>query len=114
MVPAYSTAMMTTMSADEAMVAVRDPTAQYAALLGRMNGLEGEHQRIHAELAESRTKVAALEARPTGGGGGRGNEFRLIDPKWFLRSSPDVTNGERGPKPPGANSRTSMPALPTV
>ena len=71
------------MSAEEALTALQDLTSQHQVLLSRMSGLEGEHQKIHAELAESRNKVAALETRPTTGGGGAA-AFRLIDPKTMV------------------------------
>ena len=86
-----STATMT-MSADQAMTALNDLTAQHATLLGRMNGLEGEHQRVHAELSGAKQEIATLTikcnimegdiaSKSPVDGGRRGYEFRLIDPK---------------------------------
>ena len=69
---------------------------QHNTLLGRMANLEGEHQRVHAELATSkahltqaRQEVAALQLKTNklegdvaAGNGGRGGfQFRLIDLK---------------------------------
>ena len=77
------------MSAEEAQAALQNLTAQHTVLLSRMSGLENEHQRVHGELAkyhaeldESKSRVAALESRPTTGGGSFA--FRLIDPKTMV------------------------------
>ena len=74
-----------------------EPENHHNTLLGRMANLEGEHQRVHAELATSkahltiaRQEVAALQLKTNklegdiaagNGGKGGGFQFRLIDPK---------------------------------